>query len=369
MAANNAAFQQWLIDKVEGTFVGQYQVTKSVSFMDFRLGLLNCGMMVGAVIVASITLSTGGFYSEEAGQPNIAFWYEGESAMQQAGNFTDNLRSGLPYCMSNDEYDYNYAPGQQDVCDDGRYRYDFPKCEVDNYWDDTQILCRRFSYGEVAAKFAQQGFVRTFAKQSHVTSRECSAYPTDVNANPPFICPTSPTSTQRQRKSITNTPHGRLCTCKTTQDFFAVGAEKLKLAFEHSFGTSQALDTEINGKTMNWRGSSSTPKDNVKGGVRAITTFVYKNCPNGVSWDDPDNNYDDKCKRVKKFSPGVPVVFSVEEWLDLANINLDEPVAEGAVSPDRFNDRMPMRRTVGVNLAIYLTCKMATPNSNPFKYF
>lgn len=89
----------WWISKVESTPLGQLQVGKSVVFKDFRLGLLEKGLMVAVSVWCGITLSHA-YYSEPTGEPSIQFWFQGESNMMAVANFTC---SGEEY----DDHDYS----------------------------------------------------------------------------------------------------------------------------------------------------------------------------------------------------------------------------------------------------------------------
>jgi hypothetical protein len=151
------------------------------------------------------------------------------------------------------------------------------------------------------------------------------------------------------------------------QDYFVLGVDKLTMTFQHGFGTSPMLDTDHGvKKKKNWKGKSTIQEENLSSGSKRIHTTVYKNCPQGVSFDDPENGFD-KCKRVKEFKPGENIGFSIEEWLDLADSSLDDRAKKGSIDyVMKDSPFLPSRRSMGANLEVVITYDGRTDDSDDF---
>ena len=363
-----------LVGKIEATPLGQYKTSKATIFVDWKLGLIHKCLLLVAVIGGTVYM-TQQYLAEEATQPSVQFWFEGESAMMAASDYTGFGSSAAPAYCDNPDYDYNYCTtedGWCETCADGWMRVvdadpslDGCTTGVDNYWDDASIGCRTFPFGEVARKIGTQGFVLTMAKLTQYDVTTCGSAVNDT-------C-TVPWSTGlRQWNYVRSSPYGSVCTCKTTQDYFVLGAEKLKIVIEHSFGTTANLNAQYDGRgsKKNWRGSSWIEDTVAKAGNKAIVTTAYYDCDPGASWDG-EVTFDANCKKHATFKPGTPIAFSIEELLMLAGVTLDEQVADGAVWDDARSagapHLMPYRRSVGTNVAVFLTYDGFTDKTDHFR--
>lgn len=100
----------------------------------------------------------------------------------------------------------------------------------------------------------------------------------------------------------------------TYNNFFQVGAEELKISFDHFYTTSFS------------EGSNLDDQDD-------ITTYIY----------DVNNNI------RHTFNPGETITLSVKEWLQLLNINLNTRNTD--IQADLYN-RHPIFRMSGLNLIL-----------------
>jgi len=326
-------------------------MSKTIVFVDWRLGLLKFALMGGLMGGCAILMATSA-YIEPVQTPTIQYWFDGEIDMEAA--VVAGETTSPTYC-NNPEYNYYYCQdsGCSHTCP-GRLSHSFYSSDEmcpDPRWDAVDILCRPYSMAEVVRKTGNEGFVFTLLKEHSIQKKACST------AN--FTCPAR-ASTQRQWWS----QEGATCSCETLQDFFVTGVEKLTMTFQHGFGTSPMLDTEHAGKQKNWRGKSSISKGDSKSGEKRIHTTVYKNCPQGVSFDNPDHSFD-KCEKVEAIKPGENVGFSVEKWLEIAGTGLDDRVSSTDVISMK-EELLPVRRIVGVNLQIVITYRGRTDNSEDF---
>ena len=361
--ANNAEptpFQKFT-RLLETTPLGSFKTAKNTKIIDWKLGLMHHALTAVAIAYGVWVIQSAYQSAEAIGDAGVSFYFGGQSSMIAAAN---KSADEMPAFCNNHDYDYNYCWGPNcDVpCPDGGWRRDQSCDDVDNWWDDTNIDCRAFPYGKVGQKFNDQGFVQTFNK---ITSyKEALCADTDWET----LCPAVP-SGQRQWTYKTMTEYGELCTCKTTQDYFVLGAEKLELTFEHGFTTSAIL----NHKGLNWKGRSSLLKSDFGAGTKAIETTLFKDCDPGAMWHEPntDNAWFGPCKKVASFKPGDEVYQPVDVWLDMADVILDERVPGGSVTPDARDTAattfLPWRRSVGVNLAIILEYTGFTDNTENFK--
>ena len=323
--ANNAEptpFQKFT-RLLETTPLGSFKTAKNTKIIDWKLGLMHHALTAVAIAYGVWVIQSAYQSAEAIGDAGVSFYFGGQSSMTAAAN---KSADEMPAFCNNHDYDYNYCWGPNcDVpCPDGGWRRDQSCDDVDNWWDDTNIDCRAFPYGKVGQKFNDQGFVQTFNKMTSYKEALCADTDWDT------LCPAVP-SGQRQWTYKTMTEYGELCTCKTTQDYFVLGAEKLELTFEHGFTTSAIL----NHKGLNWKGRSSLLKSDFGAGTKAIETTLFKDCDPGAMWHEPntDNAWFGPCKKVASFKPGDEVYQPVDVWLDMADVILDEQVPGGSVTP------------------------------------
>ena len=139
-----------LVGKIEATPLGQYKTSKATIFVDWKLGLIHKCLLLVAVIGGTVYM-TQQYLAEEATQPSVQFWFEGESAMMAASDYTGFGSSAAPAYCDNPDYDYNYCTtedGWCETCADGWMRVvaadpslDGCTTGVDNYWDDARMHC------------------------------------------------------------------------------------------------------------------------------------------------------------------------------------------------------------------------------------
>jgi len=204
---------------IEKTPLGQWTTPVDTTICDFRLGLIYWILTLGFVIggIATVT-GPSGYYNQDTasidGSKLVSVWFEGNDDMknvtQGAADYCD------PSAMST--YDYYYYPGNT--------TFD------DRFFFDTNNLCRAFMLGEVALKPGDGGaFVTTFIKETHSLQGSCTG------ANSVQTC--NADDDQFGSFAIPLTPDVEVssdsCKCEVMQNFFVLGAEKVKVAFSHKF--------------------------------------------------------------------------------------------------------------------------------------
>lgn len=349
-----------LRQRLEKTPLGQLEMSKTIVFVDWRLGLLNAVLILGSMAICIFLMITQSAYVEPVSTPTITYWFDNEDGMRDV---SAAAATTLPEYCNNPEF--NYYDCTDERCPytcSGQLLEPFysadPNCTEHPWWDDLNILCRTYSMAEIVRKTGDVGWVFTLLKEHVIEKQLCNAS---------FSCPTR-TDTQRQWWDVATTPQGTICTCETMQDFYVLGAEKLVMYMQHGFGTSTMMDTDSGvKKKTNWGGKSAIEKEDLKNGHKRIHTTVYKKCPPGVSFENEENTFADKCKEVKTFKPGENVVFSIEEWLDLADTKLDDHISLKKYDDVVTGENGPTRRTLGSNLEVKITYEGNTDNTMDFK--
>jgi len=282
-------------------FLGVWTVPATISIHDLRLGILFWCLRICVIIYIVISLfMNGGYLSKEEPAGFPTFWFE-SGGLYQAQN-----GSMPPFC---DNADFDYFMSQQDSY----------------YWNQNDISCANMNYGDIVKKDVKSGFVTTIFKRLHVKKVECSS-----NSDPCAIVSGSPGARQESMQV------GNSCTCAKQQDYFTTGAEKMTLAIEHAFVMS-SLFYEKGGHTMEGSSAYKSSDDKHK---KLVRTCVKKATLES-----------DRCE--EEFGPGEDIKYSIEKWLDLAGVNLDERLST-KVEVDVRSGVFPQRRSTGVKLHVYM---------------
>jgi hypothetical protein len=256
-----------------------------VIISDWRIGLLNIVLMLVSLLYPIITtvMNKENYQTSETPVAIPTFWFEasGTAADGASVNFyaeQDLDPNNLPaYCADAARYDYHYSSSDH------------------SFWNDIDIRCRSWTYGEMTWKEHGMGFVKTFVKEVKATTVDCANF---------TACAAPALETQRTSfRRATNAAGTAACTCETQQDWFAVAPTAMSMALTHQILTSDVMGFEAD---------SDTTKAKATAAKKRIQTTV-KNA--GVGAD-------------LKFAEGDVISLSLEDWLAFAgDISLDEVVS------------------------------------------
>jgi hypothetical protein len=206
--------------KLESSFVGQFVHPAQVVICDYRLGLLFNSLAATFLIIAIVVISgPEGYYRQEGtsidANKAVAFWFEG------AGEASDTTaENAATYCDSSvrSDFDYFYYAGNK--------TYD------ERFYDESSNECRSYGFGDVAQKLGTEiAFVATYMKETHSKTGPCA---TEVRSCEAHVnLSTTPLTPFRSADVAAKAAAGGVCTCDTMQNFFVLGADKVKLGFEH----------------------------------------------------------------------------------------------------------------------------------------
>jgi hypothetical protein len=309
---------------IERTPLGQWTTPVDTTICDFRLGLLYWILTLVFVIGGIVTVTgPSGYYKQDTasidGSKLVSVWFEGNDDMKNV------TQGSADYCdpSAMSTYDYYYYPGNTTV--------------DDRFFFDTNNLCRPFMLGEVALKPGDGGaFVTTFIKETHSLQGSCTG------ANSVETC-NADDDDQFGSFAIPLTPDVDVssdsCKCEVMQNFFVLGAEKVKVAFSHKFDVGP----------VSVFGDAAGIAASVTGHRHEIhTTFmkdgeVYKRKSDG---------------QELKFEPGDSIgpVLSVEDYLDLAGLSNGLETRNDGVIPSArpVSDLQPTMRSTGVIVTVNL---------------
>ncbi len=213
----------------------------------------------------------------------------------------------------------NEAEGGNGFCDDvNKYAFIY-----DNEYAYDNMKCGYFTSGEMISKLPS-GNVIFFA--THVQQTLTARYKATVNATTgDYECPDATIEANFGGTDATQIIEGR-CTHSKRYNYIIPGMENSKMTFSHSYDTTSE------------QFSGSKPK-----------TYVRKK---------------DSDKDEHVFEPGEPVELTMNEWLDLAGVDLDKPfddqprkttfegTLEGLNGTGASEDKYPYPRLSGVRLNI-----------------
>jgi len=127
------------------------------------------------------------------------------------------------------------------------------------------------------------------------------------------------------------------CSCTTSRFVYPMAVEDMYVGFSHSYATTDAFD---------WWGSSSASPDTVE----AINTTLIR--PIGRTSTDP----------VTFASDSNGISFSVADWLDAANVTLDDYNSQ---LPNGNTGAIPRVRTTGALVTVTVNYDNRGPNRRP----
>jgi len=282
---------------IESTPLGQWSSPVQVTICDVRLGLLYWVLAIISVIIGVVTVTgPDGYYKQETaaidGSKLVSIWFEGSDDMKNLS------KSDALYCRPETMfyYDYYYYAGNE--------TYDA------RFYADKNNRCRRYMIGEVATKPGDGGaFITTFMKETHSVEDTCANVPT-CNADFPAVALTP---------NVEETDDS--CKCVTMQNYFVLGAEKVKVAFTHMF--------EIGPEEVFGDGAGTASSET---GQRHVIHTTFKK--DGEVY----HRKSDGKEMVFEAGDEVGPVLSLEDYLDLAGL------WEGLET--RNNDVLPSARPV-----------------------
>ena len=203
---------------------------------------------------------------------------------------------------------------------------------VDNYWDDADIGCRPFAFGEVAEEDRRAG-LRAHDGQADAVRRR------DVWQRERARARSRGPRGLRQWNYVQQQPIRRVHVQDDAGLLRARGGgrqDRDRAQLWHDREPQRAVRRPRSKK--NWRGSSWIEDTVAKAGNKAIITTAYYDCDPGATWEG-EVTFDTNCKKHATFKPGEKIRFSIEQLLMLAGVTLDERVADGAVWADGRSGR------------------------------
>jgi len=297
---------------IESTPLGQWSSPVQVTICDVRLGLLY--WILAAISVTFGVTGPDGYYQQDSasidGSKLVSIWFEGNDDMKNVS------KGAAVYCDSGAmaTYDYYYYTGNE--------TYD------DRFYSDTNNLCRSYMIGEVALKPGGGGaFVTTFIKETYSEEDTCTAI-TSCNADFPAV-----SLTPNVEKSSDS------CKCVKMQNYFVLGAEKVKVAFTHMF--------EVGPEEVFGDGAGTASSEI---GQRHVIHTTFKK--------DGEVYYRKSDGKEMVFEAGDAVgpVLSLEDYLDLAGLSEGLEARNNDVIPSArpVSDSQPTLRSTGAIITVNL---------------
>lgn len=168
------------------------------------------------------------------------------------------------------EYQSNASKKIPKYCNNKKYNYIYSL----PYWDYRDIDCINLHYSEMYEKGESEIFFMTFFTENNIETQKCESL--DVLNN--------------TKCDIKDKLDGN-CFCQNYKNFFTNGVEYMKLTFNHIYSTS----FETGGNVAD-------------AGVKPIKTII--------------RNSDGEDK--KEFKENENVLLSIKEWLEYANVDLED---------------------------------------------
>ena len=190
-------------------------------------------------------------------------------------------------------------------CDNKEHNYIFDM----PYWDYRNASCVNLPYSSLYEKGENEFFFMTMFTENNISLTNCD---NNLKKNTNETC------------LITDRLDGN-CICQNYKNYYTVGEEDMNFVFDYKYLTSFQ--------------SGSNFQDN---NSRAVNTRVFSK--NGTL--------------VKEFEKNTNIKFSVGEWLDILNINLDG-FNEATKFSEPANDtivRRPRYRITGLQIIINIEC-------------
>jgi hypothetical protein len=204
------------------------------------------------------------------------------------------------------EFKNNVSPDKFDYCDntDHNYIFDMP------YWYYRNVSCVNLPYSSLYEKGENEFFFMTMFTENNISLRNCDHNNQSINTN--------------QTCLITDRLDGN-CICQNYKNYYTVGEEDMNFVFDYKY-----LTTFQTGSNFHDHNS------------RAVYTRVFN--VNGTL--------------VKVFEKNTNIKFSVGEWLDILNVDLDD-FNEATKISEQANDTSmsrPRYRITGLQIIINIEC-------------
>jgi len=269
-----------------------FTLPKTITLMIWQIGLIHKSLQ-GAVIgylVYSLYTESSWAYTEVPVESVNAFVEIGADTgwIEESGLYA----ASVPAWCSDPAYSFKWSPA----------------------YDYTNPTCMLMNAHECTAKFpepARVDFVTVFIETEQI-GWDCAG--SDNVANTQSCADGGGTMTTQQ---ITQ------CVCTTRRTVYPMGVDDLLLSFSHSYNTTTAMGS--------LEGNSAVTGD------KGIETILVDSDGNQVG---------------SSFPSGETISMSVKDWLEAANINLDQDnVASNSFDMDEPS-KMPKVRTTGV--AVYI---------------
>lgn len=188
--------------------------------------------------------------------------------------FKTEIPSGYTtmWAEANNLYDIqsNATKSQPIFCNnkDHNYIYSLP------YWDYRNNSCINLHYSEMYEKGENEIFFQTYFTENKIILQDCNHF-----------------NYSNDKCDIIDTLDGQ-CFCQSYKNFYSVGVEGMQLVFNHLYTTSFE--------------SGSNVESN--GNIKPIKTII----------NDANGN------KMREFDIGENIALTIEEWLELANIDLND---------------------------------------------
>ena len=183
---------------------------------------------------------------------------------------------------------------------DHNYIYSLP------YWDYRNISCVNLPYSELYEKGENEFFFMTMFTENKIRIES------DLG--------------NRSACNIYDKLDGNEL-CQNYKNYYTVGVEDMNFVFDYKYLTSFQSGGNYGDDTS-----------------RSVKTLIY----------------DSKSKHIKTFKENQNIQFTLKEWLDIVNINLDD--YNGATKTSEtdditiFNPKYPQYRTTGIQIVVNIEC-------------
>ena len=266
-----------------------YLTEKRTLIRDWRLALLYYALLgcVVAYVVTSLVSGKSYIMTEVPTGVASAWGLRGDDFFELQKNATKNeTEGGNGFCDDLNKYTFIY----------------------NDEWVYDNMKCGFFTADEMISKLPS-GNVIFFA--THVDTRLTARYTATRNATGHYTCPEATIKANFGGTDATQVIEGR-CTHSKEYNYIIPGMEGSKMAFDHSYDTTSE------------QFSGTKPK-----------TYVRKK---------------DSDKDEHVFEPGESVELTMNEWLDLAGVDLDKPFDE---QPGNFEGTLKGLNGTGADITDY----------------
>lgn len=316
-----------------------FSIPKILVVKDFRLGILNRLLQVAVFSYMFVNIFHYENYYENE-KPNgyiTSFWAETNQMYQAQRNYSHYLDNNIS--LTDTEYSY---------CQNKEYNYIYSL----PYWDLSNVSCINVPYSEAYQKTEEELFFMTFFTENQIHIYDCddptyhnmihhyqnisiddvfSGDDDDNNINDNIdMLHTNYLDMNFSKINmdclIRDTLDGN-CLCQNYKNYFTVGIESMKMIFDYKYFTSFE-------KGGNFEDHTS----------QSVITELY---------DVNDNIY-------KIFQHNENIVLTIQEYLDLVNVNLSN-LNTGTTVSETYPGivdipNYPHYRTTGIDIIIKVDC-------------